>query len=109
SQRRQGGRGRERHNRGRCPSPDYLGGLGRRASICHAMSRRQGTIASKQTLRTVNGPYFTARGQSTPPRDRRPPNPGDFARPRRRGDRVKRREFITLLGARRNVELQCLT
>src|SRR6202022_4280872 len=37
SQRRQGGRGRERHNCGRCPSPDYLGGLGRRASICHAM------------------------------------------------------------------------
>src|SRR5262249_487317 len=37
SQRRQGGRSRERHNRGRCPSPDYLGGLGRRASICHAM------------------------------------------------------------------------
>ena len=35
SQRRQGGRGRERHNRGRCPSPDYLSGLGRRASICH--------------------------------------------------------------------------
>ncbi len=48
SQRRQGGRGRERHNRGRCPSPDYLDGLGRRASICHAMSRCQGGIASKQ-------------------------------------------------------------
>ena len=38
SQRRQGGRGRERHNRRRCPSPDYLGGLGPRASTCHAMS-----------------------------------------------------------------------
>src|SRR5260370_986736 len=37
SQRRQDGRSRERHNRGRCPSPGYLGGLGRRASICHAM------------------------------------------------------------------------
>ena len=36
SQHRQGGGGRERHNR--CPSPDYLCGLGRCASICHAMS-----------------------------------------------------------------------
>ena len=58
SQRRQGGRGRERHNRGRCPSPDYLGGLGRRASICHAMSRCQGGIASKQTLRTGGWSLF---------------------------------------------------
>jgi hypothetical protein len=41
-QRRQGGRGHERHNRGRCPAPDYLGGLGRRASLCHAMSRLSG-------------------------------------------------------------------
>src|SRR5262249_29204572 len=35
------------------------------------------------------------------PQDRegaRPRNPTDAARPRRRGDRMKRREFITLLG-----------
>ena len=35
------------------------------------------------------------------PQDRqgtRPRSPADAARPRRRGDRVKRREFITLLG-----------
>jgi hypothetical protein len=40
SQRRQGGQGshaRERHNRVSCPSPDYLGGLGGRASVCHAV------------------------------------------------------------------------
>jgi hypothetical protein len=53
SQRRQGGRGRERHNRGRCPSPDYLGGLGRRASICHAMSRLSGR--NRVETNTENG------------------------------------------------------
>ena len=53
SQRRQGGRGRERRNRGRCPSPDYLGGLGRRASICHAMSRCSGR--NRVETNTENG------------------------------------------------------
>ena len=53
SQRRQGGRGRERHNRGGCPSPDYLGGLGRRASICHAISRLSGR--NRVETNTENG------------------------------------------------------
>src|SRR5229473_2534268 len=43
----------ERHNRGRCPSPDYLGGLGRRASICHAMSRLSGR--NRVETNTENG------------------------------------------------------
>src|SRR6476661_4390646 len=52
SQRRQGGRGRERHNRRRCPSPDYLGGLGPRASTCHAMS---GVREDRVETNTENG------------------------------------------------------
>src|SRR6476469_6929753 len=52
SQRHQGGRGRERHNRRKCPSPDYLGGLGPRASTCHAMS---GVREDRVETNTENG------------------------------------------------------
>src|SRR5262249_28430117 len=63
SQCREGGRGRERHNRGRCPPPDYLCGLGRRASICHAMSRLSGRnrIETKPAPARGNGAVQKAR------------------------------------------------
>src|SRR3954453_15739369 len=52
SESREGGRARERHNRRRCPSPDYLGGLVPRASTCHAMS---GVREDRVETNTENG------------------------------------------------------
>src|SRR5262245_54238719 len=55
----------------RCPAPRFAGRVPDKAGVGHQPQDRQGT---------------------------RPRNSADAACPRRRGDRVKRRAFITLLG-----------
>src|SRR5262249_48928419 len=52
--------------------------------------------ASRYSGRTAE--KIRSRHQSDNRQGARPRSPADAARPRRRGDRVKRREFITLLG-----------
>src|SRR5262249_2663009 len=63
SQRRQGGRSRERQHRGRGPPPDYPREIGRRATIFHAMSPVSGRdrIRTKTPPSRGNGPVQKAR------------------------------------------------